>query len=164
MQEPRCLTALWYLDASIHYFFLSKRNRLPRQELVGILNMPRNKRIRKAGLKESHLVSIVDVYRGVVFNALARIEEDEAGDAGPLAGAKPQEKGVRVSLFAATLGVSPYLFMREVSRGSDRIRTASTRYHRDVRLESVVEERSQTPDTHIRSLFCSSKLGRGFCV
>lgn len=77
--------------------------------------MPRNKRMRKAGLKESHLVSIVDVYRAVMFNAHARIEEDEAGEAGSLAGLKPQEKGVRVSWFAATLGISPYLFMREVS-------------------------------------------------
>ncbi|CAM9338589.1 unnamed protein product [Ectocarpus fasciculatus] len=88
-----------------------------RQELVGILNMPRNKRMRKAGIKESHLASIVDVYRDVMFNALARIEEDEAGDAGPLGGAKTaDDKGVRVSLFTATLGISPYLFMREASR------------------------------------------------
>lgn len=51
-----------------------------------------------------------------MFNALTRIEEDEAGDAGPLAGAAKglEEKGVRVSFFEATLGISPYLFMREV--------------------------------------------------
>ncbi|CAB1110696.1 unnamed protein product [Ectocarpus sp. CCAP 1310/34] len=66
-----------------------------RQELLGILIMPRNKRMRKAGIKESHLASIVDVYRDVMFNALARIEEDEAGDAGPLVGAtKADDKGV----------------------------------------------------------------------
>lgn len=53
-----------------------------------------------------------------MFNALARIEEDEAGAAGPLGGGKAEDKGVRVSLFAATLGISPYLFMREVSRAS----------------------------------------------
>lgn len=51
-----------------------------------------------------------------MYNALTRIEEDEAGEAGPLAtGKKPEEKGVRVSFFAATLGISPYLFMREVN-------------------------------------------------
>lgn len=72
--------------------------------------------MRKAGIKESHLARIVDVYRGVMFNALARIEEDEAGPAGSLGGGKAQDKGVRVSFFAATLGISPYLFMREVRR------------------------------------------------
>lgn len=94
---------------------------------MGILNMPRNKRIRKAGLKETHLVSIVDVYRAVMFNALARIEEDEAGEAGSSTGLEMREKGVRVSLFAATLGISPYLFVREVGRGS--YPQASSRIH-----------------------------------
>lgn len=70
--------------------------------------------MRKAGIKESHLARIVDVYRGVMFNALARIEEDETGPIGPMSGIKADDKGVRVSLFAATLGISPYLFMREV--------------------------------------------------
>lgn len=51
-----------------------------------------------------------------MFNALARIEEDEAGVAGPLGGGKAQDKAVRVSFFAATLGISPYLFVREVRR------------------------------------------------
>ncbi|CAM9418027.1 unnamed protein product [Ectocarpus sp. 8 AP-2014] len=93
-----------------------------RQELLGILNMPRNKRMRKAGIKESHLASIVDVYRDVMFNALARTEEDEAGDAGPLVGAKKAgDKGVRVSLFTPALGISPYLFMREVLWASNRL-------------------------------------------
>ncbi len=54
-----------------------------------------------------------------MFNALARIEEDEAGEAGPLiTGKKVKEKGVRVSFFAATLGISPYLFMREVNNAT----------------------------------------------
>ncbi|CAM9241608.1 unnamed protein product, partial [Hapterophycus canaliculatus] len=94
-----------------------------RQELVGILNLPRNRRIRKAGIKESHLACIVDVYRSVVFNALVRIEEDEAGDAGPLAGATKglEEKGIRVSFFVATLGISPYLFIREILWASNRL-------------------------------------------
>lgn len=87
-----------------------------RQELVGILNLPRNKRMRKSGIKESHLAKIVDVYRNVMFNTLARIEEDEAGPVGSLGGGKAEDKGVRVSLFTATLGISPYLFMREVRR------------------------------------------------
>lgn len=85
-----------------------------RQELVGILNLPRNKKMRKAGIKESHLAKIVDVYRGVMFNALARLEEDEAGPAGSLGEA--EDKGVRVSLFTTALGISPYMFMREVRR------------------------------------------------
>lgn len=72
--------------------------------------------MRKAGIKESHLAKIVDVYRNVMFNALARIEEDEAGPVGSLG--KAEDKGVRVSLFTATLGISPYLFMREVRRAS----------------------------------------------
>eukprot|EP00752_Nemacystus_decipiens_P006154 g5552.t1 len=92
-----------------------------RQELVGILNMPRNKKMRKAGIKESHLAKIVDVYRSVVFNALQRIEEDEAGPAGSLGGIKAEDKGVRVSLFTATLGISPYLFMREILWASNRL-------------------------------------------
>ncbi|CAN0035691.1 unnamed protein product [Ectocarpus sp. 4 AP-2014] len=101
-----------------------------RQELLGILNMPRNKRMRKAGIKESHLASIVDVYRNVMFNALARIEEDEAGDAGPLVGAKKaDDKGVRVSLFTAALGISPYLFMREASRRWRWVLWASNRLY-----------------------------------
>ena len=87
-----------------------------RQELVGILNLPRNKRMRKAGIKESHMAKIVDVYRSVMFNALARIEEDEAGPAGSLG--KAEDRGVRVSIFTAALGISPYLFMREVRRAS----------------------------------------------
>lgn len=64
------------------------------------------------------MAKIVDVYRGVMFNALARIEEDEAGPAGSLGGGKAEDKGVRVSLFTATLGISPYAFMREVRPAS----------------------------------------------
>lgn len=81
--------------------------------------MPRNKRMRKAGIKETHLAILADVYKEVVSNAHRRKEEDEAGLAGPLLGANSaaaDEKGVRVSLFATTLGISPFLFMREVSQ------------------------------------------------
>lgn len=98
--------------------------------------------MRKAGIKESHLASIVDVYRDVMFNALARIEEDEVGDAGPLVGAKKaDDKGVRVSLFTAALGMSPYLFMREASRRQRWDLDRWKRSGRDVRaVRSIVEQ------------------------
>lgn len=108
-----------------------------RQELVGILNLPRNKRMRKAGIRESHLAKIVDVYRGVMFNGLARVEEDEEGPVGSLG--KAEDKGVRVSLFAATLGISPYLFMREVRGGGFAlpIRQVSMRLTTEMHLQHI---------------------------
>lgn len=53
----------------------------------------------------------------VIANAIRRNQEDAAGVGGPLDGTRPTsevEKGVRVSSFATTLGIPPFLFMREV--------------------------------------------------
>lgn len=74
--------------------------------------------MRKAGIKETHLAILADVYKEVISNAHRRKEEDEhvvtvVGGKG----ADAVEKGVRVSLFATTLGISPFLFMREVRQG-----------------------------------------------
>lgn len=87
-----------------------------RQELVGILNMPQNKRMRKAGITESHLAILADVYKEVVGNAITRNQEDTAGIGGPLGISAPNnvDKGVRVARFTTTLGIPPFLFMREV--------------------------------------------------
>lgn len=102
---------------------------LPRQELIGILSMPRNKRMRKAGIKETHLAALADVYKEVMSNALRRKEEDEAIRAGLSPGATGIgliDKEVRVSLFTMTLGVSPFLFMREVSQRLQDVTTTKT--------------------------------------
>lgn len=73
--------------------------------------------MRKAGIKETHLAVLADVYKEVVSNAIQWNAEDEAGEAGPLQKAANVNKGVRVSLFTTTLGISPFLLMREVSVG-----------------------------------------------
>ena len=81
--------------------------------------------MRKAGIKETHLAILADVYKEVMSNALRRKEEDETIRAGLLPGATGVglvNKEVGVSLFTVTLGVSPFLFMREVSRRSNASR------------------------------------------
>lgn len=78
--------------------------------------------MRKAGIKEAHLAILADVYKEVMSNALRRKEEDEAIRAGLAPGATGiglVDKEVRVSLFTMTLGISPFLFMREVSQRSN---------------------------------------------
>lgn len=75
--------------------------------------------MRKAGIKETHLAILADVYKEVMHNALRRKEEVEAKRVGLSPGATGfglVDKEVRVSLFTMTLGISPFLFMREVSQ------------------------------------------------
>lgn len=75
--------------------------------------------MRKAGITESHMAILADVYKEVVSNAISRNEEDTTTIDGALGNLQypPQrvDKGVRVAMFAATLGISPLLFMREAS-------------------------------------------------
>lgn len=85
--------------------------------------------MKKSGVKEKHLAILADVYKEVIFNSHKRKKEDDKIElAGSFIGAKSAgagEKGVRVSLFAATLGISPLLFMREVSKVSRYCSTAA---------------------------------------